>query len=173
MSARTRPPRLPPETMSLLARQVRRFCPPWMRHQLDDLVQMAVMRVLRAGTTIEHAPAYLRQVARSTVLDEVGRLRYRTEVGMTSSLPDRIVSSLELTPETVVHGHQLGIQLDEALATLSEDRRVAVTLFLQSQTVPEIAELLNCNRKRAANLEYRGMDDLRKELRRRGLTPGR
>lgn len=57
----------------------------------------------------------------------------------------------------------------ECLGSLKADRRRA--LYLQDHPVPEIAEQLESNRKRASNLVYRGLDGLRVELKKRGFEP--
>jgi DNA-directed RNA polymerase specialized sigma24 family protein len=90
---------------------------------------------------------------------------------MSPSMPERIMNSADLNPETLARGTEVGEQLIDAVATLKGDRRRAVTLYLQDHPVPEIAERMSCDRKRASNLVYRGLDDLRNELRKRGLTP--
>ena len=156
---------------TLLVRYVRRFCPAWLRNEEEDLVQMAAVRVMRAGSEVQHRRAYLRQAAYSTVVDEVRRLRRRMEVGMSPSMHERVVNSMELNPETVARGAQVGAVLVDALGTLSVDRKRAVTLYLQSHPVPDIAVMLGCDRKRASNLVYRGIADLRNELARRGVRP--
>jgi len=105
------------------------------------------------------------------VIDEIRRKRRRNEVGMSPSMPDRIANSGDLSPETLARGAEVGQVLLECVATLSTDRRRAVTLYLQDHPVPEIAQRMECNRKRASNLVYRGLDDLRDALRQRGYEP--
>ena len=50
-------------------------------------------------------------------------------------------------------------------------RRLAVTLHLQGHTVPEAGSLLGWNAKRAENLVYRGLADLRDCLAGKGVRP--
>ena len=154
-----------------LAQAVRRFAPHWMGDQLDDLVQTAVMRILRGPPSWTLDPPLLRRIAYSVVIDELRRRKRRPEVEMSPSMPDRIVNSGELSPETRVHGAGVGESVVAAVHGLSDDRRRAVTLYLQDHTVPEIADLLGWDRKRASNCVYRGLADLREVLEVRGVLP--
>lgn len=154
-----------------LRRLVLRVAPPWMREAADDLVQTAVMRILRGSPSWTLDDPLLRRIACSVVIDELRRRKRRPEIGMSPSMPDRIADSGDLSPEVRAHGVGVGIGVVDALQTLSADRRRAVTLYLQDHTVPEIAALLGWDVKRASNCVYRGLGDLREELARRGILP--
>lgn len=156
-----------------LARAVGRVCPPWLAPHREDLVQMAVVKLLRTRSTLDFTDPFLARVAYSVIVDEIRRRRRRNEVGMSPSLPDRIAGSNDLTPETRSHGHALGEELVACLATLNESRRRAVVLYLQDHTIPEIADLLGWDAKKASNSVYRGLEELRGLLRARGLADAR
>lgn len=147
-----------------------RICPPWLAPHKDDLVQMAVIKLLRSSSHAELSDGFLSRVAYSVVVDEIRRRRRRNEVGMSPSLPDRIANSNDLSPESRSHGLALGEQLVECLQALTEARRRAVVLYLQDHTIPEIATTLGWDAKKASNAVYRGLEDLRGLLAKRGLT---
>lgn len=157
------------EIRDRLAKAVRRVCPDWMRDEEDDLVQMSVMRLLRKGMPERITGAYLSKVAYSAVIDEIRRKKRRQEVGMTPSVDERMADSKLLGPEQLANAGQVGEVLLEVLGTLVPDRRRAVTLYLQGNPVPEIAEFLGWPRKKASNAVYRGLDDMRARLRERGV----
>lgn len=159
-----------PELRERLTVAVRRVCPAWMADHHDDLVQMSLMRLLRSELTGELSSAYLHRVAHSVVVDEIRRKKRRNEVGLTPSLPERLRNE-GVDPEATARGIQLGDAIVDCLGLLTDDRRRAVTLHLQGHTVPEISELLGFDRKRAENLVYRGLQDLRAALTERGLRP--
>lgn len=165
------PERLTPELRARLARQVARVCPHWMRDHQDDFVQMALVKLMRSDAESELGDTFLRRVAYTVVVDEMRRRRRRDEVGMSPSLPDRLMNTRDELPETRVRGQQIGDVLLQCLATLAEDRRRAVTLYLQDHAIPEIGVLLGCDTKRASNLVYRGLEDLREALRERAVVP--
>lgn len=158
-------------TRTRLMAAVRRVCPEWLRDQQDDLVQMTAMKLIRSNAESDWSDTYLSRVAYTVVVDEMRRRKRRREVGMSPSLPHRMRDSDNLSPEASARGSELGDGLLDCLAELPEEKQLAVTLYLQDHTVPEIADHLGWDRKRVSNLVYRGLDDLRSALRRRGLEP--
>lgn len=159
------------EDRALIQRHVDTLCPAWLRNEREDLAQMAALKVLRSTAEVRHRSGLFRRVAYSVIVDEIRYRKRRNVVGMSPSMPDRIANSNEIDPETRAAGAQLGMRVVSCLDRLVPDRRRAVTLYLQSHKIPEIARLLGCNRKRASNLVYRGMADLREALREAGLEP--
>lgn len=151
--------------------QVRRVCPPWMTGEIDDLVQMAVMRLIRGDPPENPPTSYLARVAYSVVVDEIRTKKRRNEVGMTPSLDERMVNSVEIGPEQLARSAQVGGIVLECVEALPVDRRRAVTLYLQGHPVPEIGEILMWPRKKASNAVYRGLADLRGLLAARGVEP--
>jgi RNA polymerase sigma-70 factor (ECF subfamily) len=158
------------DTRARIDRAVGRLVPGWLSPHRDDLVQMCVVKLLKTRSTAELSDAFLSRVAYSVIVDEIRRRRRRNEVGMSPSLPDRLAGSNDISPETRSHGAALGEQLVECLQLLVEARRRAVVLYLQDHTIPEIAELLGWDTKKASNSVYRGLEDLRAALAARGLT---
>src|SRR3954447_14270829 len=69
-----------------LVRAVDRVCPRWMADRADDLVQVALMRVMeiqrKKEGTAELSGFYLKKVAYSAMIDEIRRLRRRQEVSL-------------------------------------------------------------------------------------------
>jgi RNA polymerase sigma factor (sigma-70 family) len=59
----------------------------------------------------------------------------------------------------------------DAIRALPEARRVPVRMHLSGYTRDEIASRLGWSEAKTRNLLYRGLEDLRSELRRRGLGP--
>ena len=157
-----------------LARAVRRVCPPWLSSQADDIVQVAVLRVLdllRRGEGIGGLrSSYLWRVAYSVTVDEIRRLRRRREVAL-----DDAAASTDPAPASDPERRQaagrIAAGLRDCLGRLVEDRRLAVTLHLQGHSVPEAASLLGWGAKKVENLVYRGLADLRRCLLAKGLTP--
>ena len=74
-------------------------------------------------------------------------------------------------PERAAGSRRAGEGIRGCLRRLAPDRRVAVVLHLQGHTVREVAEMLGWNAKRADNLVYRGLSDLRKCLTAKGIEP--
>ena len=151
---------------------VRRTAPGWLQGQVEDLVQVAMVRILRSTAGNEVNTAFVYRVAHSVVVDEIRRRRRRPEdLTKTPTTTERTVGPGTGSPERRAEGTQAAQAVLEVLQTLSTDRRRAVTLYLQGHSVPEAAKLLGFPRKKTENLVYRGLDELRNALRDRGFEP--
>lgn len=152
-----------------------KVAPSWMRDQSDDIVQMAMMKIMRSGKIedpeVELNNSFLYRVAHSVIVDEIRRQRRRNETSIDPKLPDPVEPSVRTNPETMANGQEIGAEIVDCLGQIAEQRRRAVTLYLQGHTVPEAAKLLGFSPKKAENLVYRGLADLRGCLRKKGLEP--
>jgi RNA polymerase sigma-70 factor, ECF subfamily len=158
-----------------LARVVAGICPRWMASRQEDLVQAVLMRVMavqrqREGSA-ELSSFYLRKAAHSALVDELRRWRRRQEVPLGEDNAASMAMAEGPDPERLAAGRQLGDAIRDCLKTLVRPRRVATVLHLQGHSVPEVAHLLQWSDKRAENLVYRGLADLRGCLERKQLAP--
>ena len=150
-----------------LKRAVAQTCPRWMSDRSEDIIQVALMRVVeiyrkREGNA-EFSSFYLRKAAYSAVIDEIRRLRRRQEVPLedesSETRYDPVAESPD--PERVTVSREVGRAIQDCLGNLVTPRRLAVTLNLQGHSVPEVGRLMSWSTKKAENLVYRGMADLR------------
>ena len=157
---------------------VARLCPQWLANQRDDLVQAAVMRVMQIVSRQQHAggddPAlaasYLYKVAHSALVDEIRRANRRQETALDDATVERAAIAFD-DPERGAASREIGRGIQDCLAAMQRDRRVAVALYLQGHSVPEAARLLDWPAKRTENLVYRGLADLRECLMAKGIEP--
>lgn len=162
-----------------LVRAVTRICPPWLASRSEDLVQVALMRVLeiqrRSEGNTRLASSYLRKVAYSALVDEIRRWRRRKEVPLETEDggvdPAAERASGNPDPEESSGGREIGEAIRDCLGRMVGPRRSAVVLHLQGHSVPEIGRLLGWDGKKADNLVYRGMSDLRDCLGSKGVRP--
>ena len=158
-----------------VARVVARVCPAWLASRADDLVQAVMIRVVevqrRREGTAELSTFYLQKAAHSALVDEIRRWRRRQEVPLSAEHDDSAAEHPAPNPERHAAGRQLGRAIRGCLLTLVRPRCLAVILHLQGHSVPEIGRLLRWSAKRAENLVYRGLADLRGCLERRGIAP--
>jgi RNA polymerase sigma-70 factor (ECF subfamily) len=161
-----------------LTRAVDRVCPRWMADRADDLVQVALMRVMEVQRkkegTAELSGFYLKKVAYSAMIDEIRRLRRRQEVSLEGESDEEEAISYDPAapdpdPERSSSGREVGRAIRDCLGRLVAPRRHAVTLNLQGHSVPDIGELMGWTAKKAENLVYRGMSDLRGCLAGKGI----
>jgi RNA polymerase sigma-70 factor (ECF subfamily) len=159
---------------SALARAVARVCPPWLAGSAEDVVQVALMRVVevlrRHEGDAEFSSLYLRKAAYSAVVDEIRRLKRRREVPLEEQGMETRYPTVDPDPEQTTSARQDGKAIRDCLGRLVRPRRLAVTLHLVGHSVPEAARLLGWSLKRAENLVYRGLADLRRCLEWAGVT---
>ena len=140
----------------------------------DDLTQevrIRVWQVFSRDRKSRFKTSYYYKVVNSAIIDSLRSYRgtlahsVRAESDGEEDEPALIerIGGKEQGPDSVLDEQQQKARLLEAIRQLPAGRRRAVTLFLQGFTVPEIAELLGCDKHRAHNLAYRGVRAL-KEL---------
>jgi RNA polymerase sigma-70 factor (ECF subfamily) len=155
-----------------MARAVRTVCPAWLADQVDDLTQIATARVLHrmratAGTVVFQS-GYLYRAAYTVLIDEIRRRRRLREEALEV---DAAPASGAVDAERLTASRDIREALAGCLSKQLPARRRAVVLHLQGHSFAETALLLECAHKKAENLVYRGLADLRACLKARGVTP--
>ncbi len=157
-----------------LVRAVRQVCPRWLADQSEDIVQVAMLRVMKAQKKnsegfAQLSASYLWKAAYSATVDEIRARRRRDETSLDD--PEGIGEVVRDVPdpEEESRGREIGVGIRDCLSLLVRPRRLAVTLRLQEHSIPEIGRLMGWGSKRAENLVYRGLDDLRQCLTSKGL----
>jgi len=159
---------------ALLRTAIARICPPWLADRADDLVQVTVMRVLeiqrkREGNA-EFSALYLRKAAYCALVDEIRRLRRRREVPMEADGEEVAPQTEAPDPERTAASREVGRAIRACLAQMIRPRRLAVTLYLQGHGTSEVGARLGFVPKKAENLIYRGLVDLRACLGAKGIS---
>ena len=134
-----------------------------------------MMRVLEAaGKRGEGDPdlssLYVEKAAYSATVDEIRRHRRRREDPATPETAIRESAADQADPETLAASREIAVGIGHCLSRLPSPRRLAVTLHLQGHSVPEVAALMQWHFKRAENLVYRGLVELRRCLATKGLA---
>ncbi len=158
-----------------LERAIYRICPAWLSDRRDDLVQMAMMKIMQmqrrqSEGMIPANASYLFRVAHSALVDEIRRLRRQRESPLEDS-DDTVEPRDAHDPERDAVARQTGRAIKDCLGLMKQERRMAVILYLQGHSVPESSRTLGWKRKRTENLVFRGLDNLRHCLRKKGIQP--
>ncbi len=158
-----------------LVASVARVCPAWLADQAEDLAQTAVLQLLKPrdgrGGKREFSSTYLMKAAHGVVVDEIRRrCRRKEETGSNDEALERVASRVD-DPERAAADHEIGRGIGECLTSLRDARRLAVTLYLRGCTVPDAARRLGWTLKRTEHLVYRALNDLRRCLMAKGITP--
>jgi len=163
------------EVRRCLITAMRRVCPPAIADDAEDLVQRAMIKLMKSEVQSEENPgfsaSYLWQVAYTAVIDEIRRRDRRRGVPLIENSAVAIPASSQPDPEREATSRSIGDAIRDCLLAMADSRRRAVTLHLVGHTVSEIACLLGQRSKQADNLVYRGMADLRRCLTGKGVTP--
>ena len=163
------------ELHTRLHKAVAAVCPPWLADRRDDLVQIAMMRLMdleKPGEgNREFTSSYLWKVAHSTVIDEIRRQRRRQEVGIEDASQVEMPATRSTSPEERAQSREIDDGIRGCLRQMVPSRREAVALKLQGHSVPDAAEILGWTVKKTENLVYRGLKDLQDCLVSKGLKP--
>jgi RNA polymerase sigma factor (sigma-70 family) len=155
---------------SLIRRAVRRVSGPRATLIQDDVqqnVMLALWRQLERGQTIERPASYIYRAA----IRETVRLIRRDHAHASAALDDErlVETAAGSDPHTHLDDKERQQALMDCLATLEAQRQLAVRAHLSGFTVTEIMEMFDWPYQRARHLIARGMADLRRVLRERGM----
>ena len=155
--------------LQILRAAVGRSCPSDLAAHREDLVQIALIRVLeheeRGEQNQVRTASYLWRVAFTVIADE--RRRRRAD-----ELRSRRFSvGEEAGQDGATPLPELGVGIRDCLGGLAEPRRMAVLLHLEGFRAEEASRVLHWDVKRVQNLIYRGLADLRRCLESKGLAP--
>ncbi len=157
-----------------IAKVVSRVGPSRLSAERDDIVQTALLRVLKVAEAHEAnhpmASSYIWKAAFSATIDEIRRRGRRPETSLETgdavSVPHDGVS-----PEARAAGLQLGAAIRSCLEKLPADRRRSVVMVLLGHSAREVAARFGWDDKKVGNLIFRGMSALRSCLAAQGLRP--
>ncbi len=137
----------------------------------DDILQevkIKIWKILEDEKKIKNYASYIRKIVNSSVIDQLRK--FKREKGIFIHERHKWVSEQKSNYLTDI---SLDIDAKEtigkAVDSLIESRRKAVKLFLLNMTIDEIAIFLKWSRDKTRNLLYRGLSDLKKKLREKGV----
>ncbi len=158
---------------------VDRVCPRQMgirREELEQEVRLRLWKTLENEREITDPASFINRVALTAAIDAVRRIKARREEPLNNeageernAAGERADPSPAASPEEVARGRETWRKLKAALTRLPESRKHPVKLHLQGFTSDEIGRLLGFTEAKARNLVYRGLDDLKRELRTEGI----
>ena len=166
------------EYRQLLRNAIARFCPSDLGLNVSDIEQEAVIRIwqlVRSEKEIERPASYFFRIAATTTIDAVRRVKRRREDQLrlegdeNDVAPTPLPPDVEKSPETLFRRREIMEKVRTALARLQENRRRAVGMHLQGMTTGEIGRMAGWTEAKARNLVYRGLADLRDELKGMGV----
>jgi RNA polymerase sigma-70 factor (ECF subfamily) len=154
---------------------VTRACPHWLVEQIEDIVQVVLLQLLDSVKKCEgrrgFSSIYLAKAAHGATVDEIRRRARRREISEQDMPAAGPIVSNAPNPERDSAARELGRGVQDCLARMVYPRRLAVILHLHGCTVRETASRYRWTAKKAENLVYRGLRDLRRCLAAKGFAP--
>lgn len=145
------------------------------RPDAEDLTQDVFIRVFRSLDTYEpgNFPGWLHRITTNLFLDRVRRKSRLRMDGFGEGAEERLLSH-EVLPESAVHDANFDPDIEAALASLSDDFRVAVVLCdIEGLSYEEISDVLGIKLGTVRSRIHRGRTQLRETLAHRAPTTGR
>lgn len=162
---------------TLLRRAVARACPRDCGIHVADVeqdVRIRLWRALQNEREITDLASYIYKIAATAVIDAVRRAKARREdpipLAADSGEAAMPVASRDASPEDLAAGRSMARAVASALSRVATKRRRAVGLYLQGLTTAEIGAVLGWTEAKARNLTYRGLANLRSELKKMGIN---
>jgi RNA polymerase sigma factor (sigma-70 family) len=136
----------------------------------EDILQEIRIKVWKGVLSekkISYQASYIKSVVNSTLVDCLRKSRRDAKL-IQHELEKRRLEG-QGAGDDAPGAHALRKIIGEAADSLMESRRKVVKLFLLNMSVEEIAGSLEWSQDKARNLLYRGLSDMRKILRTRGI----
>jgi RNA polymerase sigma-70 factor (ECF subfamily) len=134
-------------------------------------VRIRLWRTLKESGNIAAAPAsYVYRTALSAAVDLIRKRRARPEEELDVARAEgNLMIGLVPAASRDAEANELADLVEREIAQLPEDRALAVRMHLSGYPREEIAQLLRWSEPRTRHLIYRGLEDLRRRLKARGL----
>ena len=145
------------------------------RQDAEDLTQDVFIRVFKSLDTYEpgNFPGWLHRITTNLFLDRVRRKSRLRMDGFYEGAEEKLLSS-EVLPESAVHDANFDPDIELALASLSDEFRVAVVLCdIEGLSYEEISDVLGVKLGTVRSRIHRGRTQLRETLAHRAPRKGR
>ncbi len=137
----------------------------------DDILQevkIKIWKVIDDEKNIKNLASYIRKIVDSSVIDLLRKLKREERILIYEG--QKVVSELKRHYRTEIKlDKNIKKMIAQALDSILESRRKVVKLFLLNMTIDEIAALFDWSKDKTRNLLYRGLNDLKKILKEKGI----
>jgi len=137
----------------------------------DDILQevkIKIWNILTDEKKIENYASYIKKIVNSTFIDHLRRIR-REELILFSEMQRKISERRGTYKKERIDKNNYKNILGQSVDSLLDSRRKVVKLYLLNMTLEEISEYFNWSPHKTRNLLYRGLNDLKKILREKGM----
>jgi RNA polymerase sigma-70 factor (ECF subfamily) len=151
--------------------QILRFNPQKNGIDPDDIfqeVKIKLWNVLLDEKKIFSYSSYIKKIVNSCVIDQIRKSR-REEGVISNEKRKRISDRRSFYRKHNSSENDLKKMIGEAVESLMNSRRRVVKLYLLNMTLDEIATFLHWSEAKTRNLLYRGLEDIKKKLKEKGI----
>ncbi len=137
----------------------------------DDLLQEIRIRIWKAyrsrGDDIQYFNAYIKKIVFSVFINEINRIKKedklleiaRTNASQQDGSNEERLASHELLKKTLV----------ASIGNINKSKQQVIKLRLEGYTIDQIARLNNWSYRKTCNMLYRGIRELKHEMRKKGI----
>lgn len=129
-------------------------------------VKIKIWKLLEDEKKIKNYSSYIKKIINSAVIDQIRISRREEEIIQQQK---HISEQKSLYTKGSSHNEDLKEMIGTAVDSLMESRRKAVRLFLLNMSLTEIASFFNWSYHKTRNLVYRGLSDIKKQLKDRDI----
>jgi RNA polymerase sigma-70 factor (ECF subfamily) len=137
----------------------------------DDIfqeVKIKIWKILEDEKKIENYASYIRKIVDSSIIDQLRKLK--RERGIFTHEKQRCIFDQKSNYLAAISPEANAKEIiGQAVNLLIESRRTVVKLYLLNMTIEEISIFLKWSKDKTRNLLYRGLSDLKKMLREKGI----
>lgn len=145
---------------------VQKFNPQKSGIEPEDLVQeirIKLWNIFKSEKKILNYSSYIKKIVNSIVIDEIrSSRRYERTI-------EREKQKLRVQPSLGQHPTQGKIEVGDAVKELGEPRRRIVQLYFLGLNIKEISKIIGNTEAGTRNLLYRGLNDLKKIIKSKGV----
>ena len=137
----------------------------------DDIsqeIRIRIWRLLEHEKNIKNLPSYIKKIVNSSVIDLL-RKRKRDDKILSKEKQMRISEVKKSYPVAFSAEEEFRQTVARAVDSLIESRRKVVRLHLLDMTIEEISAFYNWSSNKTRNLLYRGLSDLKRILKAKGI----
>ena len=150
---------------------IQKFAPQRKGIDPDDILQevkIKIWNILSDEKKIDNYASYIKKIVNSSVIDQLRRIR-REERVIFTEMQRKIAERRSTYNKEKIDDVECKNILGQSVDSLLESRRKVVKLYLLNMTLEEIAEFFNWSPHKTRNLLYRGLNDLKKILKEKGI----
>ncbi|MBN2246964.1 MAG: sigma-70 family RNA polymerase sigma factor [Candidatus Aminicenantes bacterium] len=159
---------------SFIKKNIHKFNPQTNGIDPEDIyqeVKIRIWRILKNEKKIDNYTSYIMKIVNSTVIDQIRKSRRQGEIILAEK--QKNISENRITYKILNKEESLLKDIvGQAADNLKESRKKVVKLYLLNLTIEEIAALFGWTKHKTRNLLYRGLNDLKTELKNQGIDYG-